>query len=61
MADVVHFMEGCRTDDAESWRKGLSVIAERDAIRGQRFADVFPEFAELLADLDPSGTPVAIG
>ena len=60
VADVVHFMEGHRPDDAENWRTGLRIIAERDAIRGQRFADVFPEFATLLADLDPGGTPVAI-
>lgn len=57
---LVSFIEHRRPDDSAEWQDCLSTIRERDAVRGQHFASVFPELAHQieLAGLEEPGTPV---
>lgn len=49
---LVDFMGHERNDDAEQFRAGVAEIVERDGIRGEHYARVFPEFT---AELKRSG------
>ncbi|HMQ27415.1 MAG TPA: twitch domain-containing radical SAM protein [Acidimicrobiales bacterium] len=43
--EVVEFLSGGRPGDADEWRRGLEVTRRRDEIRGEAFADTFPEWS----------------
>lgn len=54
--ELIEFMGGGGDDEAEEWREARRVTRERDEIRGEQFAEVFPEFA---AEIDRVGGGIA--
>lgn len=55
--ELIEFMDGGGDDEAHEWQECLRVTRERDAIRGERFEDVFPEFA---AEIERVGGGAAV-
>lgn len=53
VAEVVEFLRGRRPGDDEEWRRGWEVTRHRDEVRGERFADTFPEWSAQVDRLAP--------
>lgn len=49
--EVVAFMTSGDEPSDDAWRTGRAAVHQRDEIRGERFADSFPEYAAAIAQL----------